>query len=884
MKKGLKLLSLFISLSLLIFVSAGFAISSYAADGYNNEFSLTVGENIITNYTIDVDGYKSDGGATLEYTYNSAEGEEYIPVTETVNLSTVSESTYRFSIPQAAAQIAEPVTITVKDSNDSVIDTFERSALDYCNYYINMSDAQLASILKGKRLQTICKAIVAYAYSAQQQFSSYLELEGTVPINTSYYSDLDLPSADYTDTTGRVNTRGERVSFKSVSYFCTSTARLRFYLNTASATDSEIAAYPTSENIPSGVRVNKGYDEDKALYFIDISGLKPVDFDKLLTVNFCDASITMSVLQYAGMNIASSNPSVTSTVKNLSKSLIVYYNRAVDYFSNSTTVSFNGNGGTASTPQITVNAGDSVTLPNATRNGFTFSGWYTAATGGTRVGGNGDSYTPSDNIELFAQWSAYTVTYNANGGSVSPASDTVDSSGNVTLPTPTWAGHQFDGWYTAATGGTFVGNAGASYSPSSSTAIFAHWTAYTVTYNANGGSVSPSSATADNNGTVTLATPTRTGYTFNGWYTEATGGTFVGNAGASYTPSSSTTIFAHWTVNTHTVSWENSGSSTTVSRNDGNITISNGAEVEYNDVLRVDLTYSQSENRTFTVTSGGNAVTRYTDYACTNSTSSTDAGTYYFRMPDGDVTIQSYSEAGGGGGCVTEDTLVTLADGSQIRVDELTGDEKLLVWNLETGTYDTAYMTFIDSDAEDVYNVVYLYFSDGTETKLITEHAYFNIDEAKYVYINEYNYRDYIGDRFVKVDDIQNNEWKTVTLTDSRVVSETNTPYEPVTVKHLCYYVDGMLSIPGASTGFFNIFDVDVSVMKYDAEAMQRDIDTYGLYTYEDFEGVVSHDVFDAFSGQYLKVSMGKGLMTWDDIYRLVNRYEKYLNAYGNEQ
>ena len=321
MKKSKKLLSILISLIVMICVCLGLEITSYAEGDYDNAYSLTIGDNIVTNYTIDVDGYKADGGATLEYTYNSAEGEEVTLTTETVDLSSIGGSTYRIEIPQAAAQIAEPVTFTVKRSDSSVLDTFERSALMYCNHYINMSDAELAGVTKGKRLQTLCKSIVAYAYSAQQQFSSYLELAGTVPINTSYYTDLSIPSANYTDTTGRVNTRGARVSFKSISYFCTSTARLRFYLNTASATDEEIAASPTSSNIPSGARVSKGYDETKSLYFIDVDGLKPVDFDKLLTVNYCDASITMSVLQYAGMNINSSSSNVTTTMKNLSRIL-----------------------------------------------------------------------------------------------------------------------------------------------------------------------------------------------------------------------------------------------------------------------------------------------------------------------------------------------------------------------------------------------------------------------------------------------------------------------------------------------------------------------------------------------------------------------------------
>ena len=48
------------------------------------------------------------------------------------------------------------------------------------------------------------------------------------------------------------------------------------------------------------------------------------------------------------------------------------------------------------------------------------------------------------------------ITFNANGGSVSPTSQKVNYCATYTLPTPTWSGHSFKGWYTTKTGGTKV--------------------------------------------------------------------------------------------------------------------------------------------------------------------------------------------------------------------------------------------------------------------------------------------------------------------------------------------------------------------------------------------------------------------------------------------
>ncbi len=67
--------------------------------------------------------------------------------------------------------------------------------------------------------------------------------------------------------------------------------------------------------------------------------------------------------------------------------------------------------------------------------------------------------------------------------------------------------------------------------------------------------------------------------------------------------------------------------------------------------------------------------------------------------------------------------------------------------------------------------------------------------------------------------------------------------------------------------------------MKYDAEAMAADIEEYGLYTYEEFNTLVSvpEEMFEAVNGQYLKVAVGKGLITIEQIQKLVDRYVSFF-------
>ena len=232
-------------------------------------------------------------------------------------------------------------------------------------------------------------------------------------------------------------------------------------------------------------------------------------------------------------------------------------------------VSFDANGGSVSTTDKLVAYNSQYgTLPTPTKMGtdynYTFAGWYTSASGGTRVT-ESSTFTSTSNQTLYAHWTAtektYTVYFNANGGTVSTISKTVTyNSAYGTLPTPTKASdnyynYTFAGWYTSASGGTRV-TATSTFTSTSNQTLYAHWTytskTYTVYFNANGGSVSTSSKSVSYNSTYgSLPTPTKASdnyynYTFDGWYTSSSGGTRV-TASSTFTSTSNQTLYAHWT-------------------------------------------------------------------------------------------------------------------------------------------------------------------------------------------------------------------------------------------------------------------------------------------------------------------------------------------------
>jgi len=124
----------------------------------------------------------------------------------------------------------------------------------------------------------------------------------------------------------------------------------------------------------------------------------------------------------------------------------------------------------------------------------------------------------------------------------------------VALPLDTQTGYTFNGWFTSAVGGTQV------TSPdtlSANATLYAQWTinTETLTFVSDGGAaVSPISGAY--NTSVALPLDTQTGYTFNGWFTSAVGGTQVTSPD---TLTTSSTLYAQWTINTETLTFVSDG-------------------------------------------------------------------------------------------------------------------------------------------------------------------------------------------------------------------------------------------------------------------------------------------------------------------------------------
>ena len=255
------------------------------------------------------------------------------------------------------------------------------------------------------------------------------------------------------------------------------------------------------------------------------------------------------------------------------------------------------------------------------------------------------------------------------------------------------------------------------------------------------------------------------------------------------------------------------------------------------------------------------------------------AGAHYsnnaFTMPTTNVTVTGSATKQ----CVAAGTLITLADGTMVPVETLTGNEKLLIYDHEKGCYSTESINFIEADSEDYYNVINLCFNNGVTSRVIYEHAFFDLDLMKYVYITEDSYASYVGHRFY-TGGLVDGEYVSgeAVLAEAFITNERTVAYSLVTDYHLDYFTDGLLSIPGGITGLFNIFEYDEGTLQYNVEQKQKDIETYGLCSYEEFKDVVSYDTFMKYPTIYFKVSIGKGIMTEEDLQYLIERYALRYN------
>ena len=212
------------------------------------------------------------------------------------------------------------------------------------------------------------------------------------------------------------------------------------------------------------------------------------------------------------------------------------------------TVTFDANGHGTAPDSVTVDKGSAVTAPSITADGYTFGGWYTDSACGTAF----DFSSVDTSATAYAKWTEnpttnYTVTFNMMGHGTQVDSQTIADGGKVTAPaTPTADGYTFAGWYTST---PFTTQYDFESEVHSSFTLYANWkeastTEHVVTFWSNG-NVYSTVYVADGGTVNNPGTPTRSGYTFGGWYTDTA---CTNEFSFSTAITADTAVYAKWTA------------------------------------------------------------------------------------------------------------------------------------------------------------------------------------------------------------------------------------------------------------------------------------------------------------------------------------------------
>lgn len=348
------------------------------------------------------------------------------------------------------------------------------------------------------------------------------------------------------------------------------------------------------------------------------------------------------------------------TVKNndtlkaiFAKNIII--DTSIDY-----TISFDAGDGNGTMYSITAHDGEVIKLPDCT---FTaplnkeFKSWFID----DAEYDEGDNFIVISDSVAYAIWKdktstspspsipskKYTITYDSNGGSGEMKSDTVEQGKEFTLPNCTFTapdGKEFKTW--KIENKEYAPND--TYLFTKDTTVYVVWkkidaSTYTITFDANGGTVTPSKMITQNDGTLSsLPTPTRNGYTFKGWYTSANGGVKV-NENEVY--SKDTTLYAKWEKKSSTGSSRgSSGSKSSSTVYDITVPTTNGGTIS------VDPK-SASHGRTISIIATPNAGYELSSLEVVDANknninlTSKDDKQYTFTMPNSAVEINAKFQA-----------------------------------------------------------------------------------------------------------------------------------------------------------------------------------------------------------------------------------------------
>jgi len=248
----------------------------------------------------------------------------------------------------------------------------------------------------------------------------------------------------------------------------------------------------------------------------------------------------------------------------------------------------------------------------------------------------------------------------------------------------------------------------------------------------------------------------------------------------------------------------------------------NGSTIQMGDTYTgtISPNSSYSTPSSISVTMNGRSLT--------SSQYSYSSGSVRITIPvDGDIEITASCPWDW---CLIEGTLVTLADGTRIPIEEVTYDTLLKVWNYETGSVGAEYPAWIEKrGVTKAYRITR--FDDGTELKTAGWHGVFDVDKNEFISVDNPDFG--VGSRVYKV---INDALVVVTVTDVEMVEEEVGYYHVVSSQYYNIIADDVITTDGA-VYLSNLYGFDENI-KWPAVREEIISNPDNLYTFEDFEDI----------------------------------------------
>lgn len=230
--------------------------------------------------------------------------------------------------------------------------------------------------------------------------------------------------------------------------------------------------------------------------------------------------------------------------------------------------------------------------------------------------------------------------------------------------------------------------------------------------------------------------------------------------------------------------------------------------------------------------------------------------------------------------CFTAGVLINMHDGTFKRAEELKPGDIVKTFNHMTGKIDCSTIIFNNhlQLPQATKDVIILHFEDSSELEIVGSHGFFDCTISKYIIIDCLNYKQFINHNFFKID---GSICLKVKLVKVNIEKRNVKICCPMTTNHMNLFAQNILTLSPETEFFICMFDI-LDNMQYDKKLIDADIKKYGLYKFEELSDLVNQHVFEGFNLAYVKISVGKGLLTYDEFINEVKKYIDSVNKFNN--